>query len=337
MKLKGTWARIMGLLVVLSFLSACGNAGGASTGGDSTGAAPSAVASAAGSTAAASAGASAAATTGGSGATIKIGSKNFTESVLMAELYAQLLEASGFKVERKLNLGATPIAQQSLLNQEIDLYPEYTSTGLLEVLKLPQQTEATQIYETVKSKYEEQFELTWLKPAKFNNTNTFAMTKARSDELGIKTYSDLFAKSSELVLGGPPEFLGREDTKGLETAYGGFEFKDVKQLDPGLRYQALQDGQVDVVVAFSTDGQIGGFGLAALEDDKKFYPIYQSAPVIRQDTLEANPQIAAALDPLADKLDETTMANLNWMVDGPEKMDPAAVAKTFLTEQGLVK
>lgn len=338
MKPKGTWARIMGLLVVLSFLSACGGTG---TGTDSTGAAPSGGASAAASMApassGASAGASAAATTGGSGATIKIGSKNFTESVLMAELYAQLLEANGFKVERKLNLGATPIAQQSLLNQEIDLYPEYTSTGLLEVLKLPQQTEATQIYETVKSKYEEQFELTWLKPAKFNNTNTFAMTQARSDELGIKTYSDLFAKSGELVLGGPPEFLGREDTKGLETAYGGFEFKDVKQLDPGLRYQALQDGQVDVVVAFSTDGQIGGFGLAALEDDKKFYPIYQSAPVIRQDTLEANPQIAATLDPLADKLDETTMANLNWMVDGPEKMDPAAVAKTFLTEQSLVK
>lgn len=335
MKLKGTWARIMGLLVVLSFLTACGGGGTGST-GDSTGAVASAASSAAPS-AGASAGASAAATTGGSGATIKIGSKNFTESVLMAELYAQLLEANGFKVERKLNLGATPIAQQSLLNQEIDLYPEYTSTGLLEVLKLPQQTEANQIYETVKSKYEEQFELTWLKPAKFNNTNTFAMTKARSDELGIKTYSDLFAKSGELVLGGPPEFLGREDTKGLQTAYGGFEFKDVKQLDPGLRYQALQDGQVDAVVAFSTDGQIGGFGLAALQDDKKFYPIYQSAPVIRQDTLEANPQIATALDPLADKLDETTMANLNWMVDGPEKMDPAAVAQKFLTDQGLVK
>lgn len=346
MKPKGTWARILGLLVVLSFITACG--GGAAT--DTTGTGASAAASAAASTEADMASAAPAASdaapatasdaataAAGSGATIKIGSKNFTESVLMAELYAQLLEANGFKVERTFNLGATPIAQQSLLNREIDLYPEYTSTGLLEVLKLPQQTDATQIYETVKSKYEEQYELTWLKPAKFNNTNTFAMTKARASELGITNYTQLFAKSGELVLGGPPEFLGREDTKGLQTAYGGFEFKDVKQLDPGLRYQALQDGQVDVIVAFSTDGQIGGFDLAALEDDKKFYPIYQSAPVIRQDTLEANPQIATALDPLADKLDEATMANLNWMVDGPDKMEPAAVATKFLTDQGLVQ
>ena len=347
MKPKGTWARILGLLVVLSFITACGNSGAATdTTGASAPATASSAASAAASTAASAAPAasdadttaSAAATTAaGGGATIKIGSKNFTESVLMAEMYAQLLEANGFKVERTFNLGATPIAQQSLLNHEIDLYPEYTSTGLLEVLKLPQQTDATQIYETVKSKYEEQYELTWLKPAKFNNTNTFAMTKARASELGITNYTQLFAKSGELVLGGPPEFLGREDTKGLQTAYGGFTFKDVKQLDPGLRYQALQDGQVDVIVAFSTDGQIGGFDLAALEDDKGFYPIYQSAPVIRQDTLEANPQIAAALDPLADKLDETTMANLNWMVDGPDKMEPEAVATKFLTEQGLVQ
>lgn len=335
MKVKGSWPRILGLLVVLSFLTACGGAATDTDTGTTGSPAASVGASAAASVAASEAAAPAASTAAG-GATIKVGSKNFTESVLMAEMYAQLLEANGFKVERKLNLGATPIAQQSLLNQEIDLYPEYTSTGLLEVLQQEPIKDAQQIYETVKSKYEEQFELTWLQPAEFNNTNTFAMTKARADELGIKTYSDLFAKSGELVLGGPPEFLGREDTKGLQEAYGGFEFSDVKQLDPGLRYQALQDAQVDVIVAFSTDGQIGGFDLAALEDDKGFYPIYQSAPVIRMDTLEANPQIADALNGLAPKLDETTMANLNWMVDGPDKMDPAAVAQQFLTEQGLL-
>jgi osmoprotectant transport system substrate-binding protein len=273
----------------------------------------------------------------GSGAPIKIGSKNFTEEFILGELYAQLLENNGYTVERKLNLGATPIAHQALLNKEIDLYPEYTSTGLLEVLKAPQQTDREAIFNTVKSEYEKQFQLTWLEPAPFNNTNTFAMTKARAAELGIATYSDLSQKAGDLVLGGPPEFLEREDTKSLIETYGGFNFKEVRQLDPGLRYQALLDGQIDVVVAFGTDGQIGGYDLQVLQDDKNFYPPYQVAPVIRQDTLQANPNIATILNELAPKLDDTTMAKLNWMVDGPDKQEPAAVAKQFLTDQGLLK
>ena len=273
----------------------------------------------------------------GSGAPIKIGSKNFTEEFILGELYAQLLENNGYTVERKLNLGATPIAHQALLNKEIDLYPEYTSTGLLEVLKAPQQTDRQAIFNTVKSEYEKQFQLTWLEPAPFNNTNTFAMTKDRAAELGITTYSDLSQNAGDLVLGGPPEFLEREDTKSLIEAYGGFNFREVRQLDPGLRYQALLDGQIDVVVAFGTDGQIGGYDLLALQDDKNFYPPYQVAPVIRQDTLQANANIATILNGLAPKLDDTTMANLNWMVDGPDKQEPAAVAKQFLTDQGLLK
>ncbi len=275
--------------------------------------------------------------TAGSGAAIKVGSKNFTEEFILGELYAQLLETNGFRVERKLNLGATPIAHQALLNKEIDLYPEYTSTGLLEVLKAPQQSDRQAIFNTVKSEYEKQYQLTWLEPAPFNNTNTFAMKKDRAEALGIKTYSDLAQKAGEVVLGGPPEFLEREDTKSLFETYGGFPFKEVRQLDPGLRYQALLDGQVDAVVAFGTDGQIGGYDLLVLEDDKNFYPPYQVAPVIRQDTLQANPSIAEILNGLAPKLDDTTMAKLNWMVDGPDKREPAAVARQFLTDQGMLK
>lgn len=323
---KGSWTRILGLLVVLALLSACG--GGATTVDTPV---TSAAADASGPTA------DVAATATASGGPIRVGSKNFTEAILLGEMYAQLLEANGFTVERKLNLGATDIAHQSLISKEIDVYPEYTSTGLLEVLKLPKESDRQKTLDTLKREYEQQFKLTWLQPAKFNNTNTFALTKKRAQELGINTYSDLFAKSGDLVLGGPPEFLGREDTKGLQEAYGGFQFKDVKQLDPGLRYQALQDGQVDAVVAFSTDGQIGGFDLQALEDDKNFYPAYQAAPVIRQDVLQANPTIADVLGSVADKLDETTMANLNWMVDGPEKMEHAEVVTKFLTDQGLLK
>lgn len=329
---KGSWTRILGLLVVLALLSACGSGAASDTSGASV------AANASGTTAnASSTTADASATTTATGGPIKVGSKNFTEAILLGEMYAQLLEANGFTVERKLNLGATDIAHQALLSKEIDVYPEYTSTGLLEVLKLPKETDRQKTLDTLKREYEQQFKLTWLQPAQFNDTNTFAMTKKRAQELGIKTYSDLFAKSGELILGGPPEFLGREDTKGLQEAYGGFQFKDVKQLDPGLRYQALQDGQIDVVVAFSTDGQIGGFDLQALEDDKSFYPVYQAAPVIRQDVVQANPTIADVLGSVADKLDETTMANLNWMVDGPDKMEPAEVVTKFLADQGLVK
>lgn len=344
MKLKGTWFRILGLLLVLSFITACGGTGtgtdtNASAAASTSGAASavaSAAASAGGSTAASTAASGSAA---GTGTTIKIGSKNFTEQFVLAEMYAQLLEANGFQVERNPGLASETVAHQALLNGEIDMYPEYTSTALLTILKLPQQTDREAIYNTVKDEYNKQFELTWLDAAPFENNQALAMTKAKSDELGIKTYSDLAGKANQVVLGGPAEFFEREDgVKGLQNAYGGFEFKDTKQLDPGLRYQALQDGQIDVVVAFGTDGQIGGYDLQLLEDDKKFYPPYQVAPVIRNQLLEANPQIAEILNQLAPKLDNTTMSNLNWSIDQPNSTEePETVAKQFLTEQGLLK
>jgi osmoprotectant transport system substrate-binding protein len=195
------------------------------------------------------------------------------------------------------------------------------------------------IYDTVKSEYEKQFQLTWLKPSPFNDTNALAMTKKRADELGIKTYSDLAQKSQDLIVGGPPEFYAREDgLPGLQKAYGGFKFKETKQLDAGLRYPALQGGEIDVVRAFSTDGQLGSPDLLLIKDDKNYYPIYQVAPVVRMDVLEANPRIAELLNQLTTPaLDEKKMAQLNWMVDGPDKKEPEVVAKQFLTEQGFLK
>jgi osmoprotectant transport system substrate-binding protein len=274
------------------------------------------------------------------GEPIQIGSKNFTEAILVAEMYALVLEDAGIPVERKFNLGATPIAHEALRNGDIDLYPEYTSTGLLEVLKQAPIADAQGIIEAVRIGYAEQFQLTWLDPSPFNNTNALAMTQARADELGIATYSDLVARSGELKLGGPPEFPEREDTRGLVEAYGfdpaliGANFV---QLDTGgLRYEALQNGDIDVVVAFGTDGQINGLGLALLTDDKGYYPIYQIAPVIRQDTLTSNPQVADVLNRLAPALTNAVMSGLNWQVDGPEKKEIADVARTFLQQQGLI-
>ena len=275
----------------------------------------------------------------GSAGTVNIGSKDFTEEFIVAEMYAQLLENAGFTVNRKLNLGGTPIAQAAIVKGDIDLYPEYTSTGLLTVLKQNVIQDPQQIYTTVKKGYEDQFKLTWLMPSPFNDTQALATTQAVSDKYGIKTYSDLAQKASNLVLGGPAEFIGREDgIKGLQKAYGGFNFKQIKQLGTGsLRYQALLDSQIDVVVAFGTDGQIGGDNLVLLKDDKTFYPVYNIAPVIRQDTLQKYPQIADVLNKLAPMLTDQVMSGLNWQVDGPDKKEPASVAQAFLKQNGLLK
>lgn len=271
--------------------------------------------------------------------TIAVGSKDFTEQFIVAEMYAQILEDAGFTVERKLNLGGTPIAQEAILNSDIDLYPEYTSTGLLTVLKLSPIQDAQEIYATVKENYEEQFNLTWLDPSPFNNTQALAITQETAEKYGIRTYSDLSEKAPELMLGGPAEFLEREDgIKGLQEAYGGFEFKEVKQLGTGsLRYQALMDGQVDVVVAFGTDGAIKGNDLVVLVDDQVFYPIYNIAPVVRMDTLDAYPQIAELLNELAPLLTDDVMSGLNWQVDGPEGREPAEVAREFLLENNVIE
>lgn len=271
--------------------------------------------------------------------TVAVGSKDFTEQFIVAEMYAQILEEAGFSVERKLNLGGTPIAHEAIMNGDIDLYPEYTSTGLLTMLKLSPIADAQEIYETVKAGYEEQYELTWLTPSPFNDTQALAMTKEVAAQHGITNYSDLSQKSPDLVLGGPAEFIEREDgIKGLQQAYGGFEFKEIKQLGTGsLRYQALLEGEVDVVVAFGTDGAIKGNDLLLLVDDKVFYPIYNVAPVIRQDTLAKYPEIATLLNDFAPLLTDDIMSGLNWQVDGPEAKEPAEVARAFLLENGLVK
>ncbi|MDQ7859337.1 MAG: glycine betaine ABC transporter substrate-binding protein [Armatimonadota bacterium] len=276
---------------------------------------------------------------GGAPVTVKIGSKDFTEEFILAEMYALLLEDAGFRVERKFNLGGTPVAHEALVKGDIDLYPEYTSTGLLTVLRESPLADPQAVLEAVRRGYREKFNLEWLEPAQFNNTQALATTPEVSTRYGIRTYSDLAAKAGELRLGGPAEFAEREDgIKGLQRAYGGFVFKEFRQLGTGsLRYEALKNGQVDVVVAFGTDGQISGLGLVLLEDDKRFYPAYQAAPVVRAGLAQQNPKIAETLNKLAPLLTEEVMAGLNWKVDGPEKQEFAAVAKAFLQEKGLIR
>jgi glycine betaine/choline ABC-type transport system substrate-binding protein len=289
------------------------------------------------STASASAGASST-TQSGTGAkpTLRIGSKDFTEQIVINEMAAALLEDAGYQVERKMNLGGSAVVHQALVSGEIDTYVEYTGTGLTAILKLPVQTDPQQVYDTVKQEYESKFQLTWLKPLGFNNTYAMAMTKEKAADLGITNVSDLKAKAESLVFGGTQEFLTRPDgLPGLSEKYG-LKFKDSKGLDPGIMYQAVDTGQVDVISAFATDGRIPALGLVTLQDDQQFFPPYFAASVIRQDTLAKDGHIAEVLNQLGGKINDQTMANLNLQVD-QEKKEAADVAKTFLKEQGLTK
>lgn len=274
---------------------------------------------------------------GGAGnAPIKVGSKDFTEALIVGEMYALALEKAGLPVERKLNLGGTPVAQAALQSGEIDLYPEYTGTGLLTILKEPALSDPKQVYDKVAAGYKQKYELIWLDPAPMNNMQALAMTQAKAEKLGIQTFSDLVAKASSLTMVGPPEFEVREDgLPGLKAKYGNFQLKEYKAVDSGLRYKALTDGEADVAVAYGTDGEIAAFKLVVLQDDKKLFPPYQIAPVVRQQQLEANPKIAAALNAIAPKLTTETMQKLNYEVSS-NKREPAEVAKEFMTQQGLL-
>lgn len=274
---------------------------------------------------------------GGGPRPIRVGSKDFTEEFIVGNMYALLLEKNGIPVERKFNLGGTPVNQQALVSDQIDVYPEYTGTGLLTVLKLPTNTDRQAVFNTVKDEYKKQFNLVWLDPAPMNDVQALAMKKDVAAAKGIKTISDLAAQASTLTLIGPPEFEQREDgLPGISKAYGNFKLKDYIPVDAGLRYEGLVNGQADVVVAFGTDIQIVKYDLLVLTDDKGIFPPYQIAPVVRQQALDTYPKMAAVLNQLAPLLTDTTMQRLNNEVDG-NKREPADVAKEFLQQNGLLK
>lgn len=274
---------------------------------------------------------------GGDTTTIVVGSKDFTEQYILGEMYALLLENAGFTVERKFGLAGTAVAHAALLDGEINLYPEYTGTGLLTVLKLPVNSDPAAVYRSVREGYQTQFNLAWLDPAPMNNTQALAMTQERAAELGIRTISDMAAHADELVMIGPPEFDQREDgLPGLQRVYGDFTLKEYLPVEKGLRYQGLVSGQADVAVAFGTDGEISAYNLLVLEDDKGLFPPYQVAPVIQQSLLDAHPEIADLLNQLAPYLTNETMQRLNYEVSGSQR-EPADVAREFLVQVGLIQ
>lgn len=284
--------------------------------------------------------------TGGAGRHITVSSKNFTEEVILGEMYAQVLENAGVPVDRKLNLGATDLAQSALLkggaNGGIDLYPEYTSTGIQSVLPTPAVataplTDPQAIYNAVKSGYKTNYNLVWLDPSPMNDTQAMVTTKAIADQYSLKTLQDLCDKSGQLTVAAVAEFKDRPDALPLlQKTYGGCQFKDIKVFEPNLRYQALINKDVDIAQAFSTDGQISGDNLILLADPKGYGLPYNVAPVVRQDVLDMYPQIAPTLNKLSPLITNDEIQALNWDVDG-KGMEAADVAKTWLQSKGLLK
>ncbi len=288
--------------------------------------------------------------------TVTIGSKDFTESIVLAEMAALLLEDAGYDVERQLNLGGTVVAHEALVNGNIDIYVEYTGTGLLAILGMDLPTAGAtpaaatpatgatpvatggmdEVYTIVSAEYEEQFGLQWLEPWGFNNTYVLAVTQETADEFELETTSDLEAVAGDLTFGGTQEFLVRPDgLPGLEETYG-FEFGDELGLDPGLVYSAVDGGDVDVISAFATDGRIPALDLVTLTDDQNFFPPYFAAPVVSGELLEQSPEVADVLNQLSGMIDDGTMASLNAQVD-VDGMEPIDVARTFLTDEGLIE
>jgi osmoprotectant transport system substrate-binding protein len=270
--------------------------------------------------------------------TVRVGSKNFTEELILGELYAQVLEGAGLRVVRRLDLGGTDIAMAALQRGEIDLYPEYTGTALLVVLKATPHGDAARTFAFVRDEYARRFGLAWLQPAPMNDTQALATTRPLAARYGLGTLSDVAAKAPQLRLGAVPEFVKRPDgLPGLQRAYGGFRFKDVRLVDFGVKYQALLHGDVDIVVAFGTDGAILADDLVVMRDDRHLFPDYQVAPVVRKAALDAHPAIAPALDRIAPLLTDTVMRGLNNQVDGTAKREPSEVAHDFIKAHDLAR
>ncbi len=268
---------------------------------------------------------------------VVIASKPMAESYIIAEMMGQLIEAnSDIKVEYKMGIGGgTSNIQPAMEAGEIDIYPEYTGTGWLFVLKNELVTDPQALYEGVKSQYQEKYNFAWLDRYGFNDTYALAIDKSKADGMGINSFSDLAAQSNNLILGAEYDFYEREDGyPGLVTAYG-FNFKETKELDIGLKYKAIGEGQVDVINNFSTDGLLAEYDLKVLKDDKGFFPAYEAAPVIRQDTLDKYPELEAILNQLAGQISDQEMQQLNYYVE-KENRDAGEVAAEFLKAKGLL-
>ncbi len=271
------------------------------------------------------------------GSTLGVGSKNFTESFVIAEIYAQALEAAGLRVDRLFNLGSTRIAIAAMQRGNIDLYPEYTGTALIDVLHHAPIHDPRLAFETVAREFERRYGIIWLDPAPMNNSQALATTRAVAARYHFETLSDVARAAPRLRLATIQEFLARADgLPGLQKFYGGFHFLEIRTYDIALKYQALLTGKADVASAFTTDGAIDIDALLLLRDDRQFWSAYNVAPVVRQAALTAHPRVAQILNAVSPAITDRAARAMNAAVENDQK-DPADVAAAFLSEHGMGK
>ncbi len=272
------------------------------------------------------------------GGAVRVGSKNLTENKLVAEMYAQVLADNGIAVERKFDLAGTQGAHNALVNREIDLYPEYTGTSYLSIMEMKDgEKDPGLVREKVRKYYERRWKITWLEPAPLNSTTAIAVTAEAANKYNLRTLSDLVRAAPNLRFAAENNFQQRPDgLPGLVSTYGNIDFQSMNAYDPGNLFQALQNGEADVVAANSTDGQIRSGNLILLEDDRGLWGENHITPVIWQEVLDRYPQLDDVLNELSAKLTTEAMSELNWKVDG-ENQNYEQVATEFLRQNGLLR
>jgi osmoprotectant transport system substrate-binding protein len=262
---------------------------------------------------------------------LSIGSKNFTEQLVLGELLAQYLgRFTTLPIEKRFYLAGSYICHQALLAGRIDMYVEYTGTALVAILKQAPSSDPTAVFNTVKDLYAKRFNLEVFPSLGFNNTFAMVMRGNDARRLHLKTLSDAAAVSSQLRLGVGYEFLERPDGyKGLASKYG-LKFAEAPRvMDLGLLYRALQNNQVDMVAGSNTDGLIAALDLVVLEDNLHYFPPYDAVPIVRRQTIERHPEVATVLRRLSGRITAEDMRRMNYAVDG-EKKDAAMVVSDFL-------
>ena len=277
-------------------------------------------------------------------APLVMATKSFTEQHILSAMTVLWLQKKGFEVVPKRNI-ATTIGRNALLNKQIDMVWEYTGTSLIIFNHINQPMSSQQAYETVK-KLDARLGLVWLNPAPMNNTYAFAMTRERAEKEGISTMSQLVAKIEQVRktdpdhnwrLGLDLEFSGRSDgMKPLQKTYNlTLDRPQIRQMDPGLVYNAIRDGFVDAGLIYTTDGRVKGFNMKVLEDDKHFFPSYNVTPVVRQDVLASHPGLDTALNQLSAQITDEAITELNKRVD-IDHQSPETVARDFLKSKNML-
>ncbi len=269
--------------------------------------------------------------------TITIGSKNFTEQLILGNIYSDLIEEyTDLEVDRKLNLGGTSVAFNALTSNELDMYVDYTGTVFMNVMNRDAINDKDKVYNDVKDSMSKDYNLTVMDPIGFNNTYVLGVMPDIAEKYNLNTISDLKKYSKDLIFSPTLEFENREDGLLAMGNYYNIDFPNINAMDGALRYTALSENKSQIIDAFSTDGLIQKFDVKLLEDDKQFFVPYYAIPMVNNNTLEKYPELEEVFDMLTGKIDEKTMTNLNYKVD-ELGMSPEDVSKEFIKEMGLSK